>query len=142
MNNTYLATVEHKTDEELLTMVYQFDEWNPDMLEAVEKELLRREMLPDDIATRKQEIIDSEAFYLEQGRPASLAGQIFGWLGVLGFIGLIIGYNYAFAKSKSKYTGKKYFKYDEASRENGNYIFYISLSVFIIYFLYKLGNVL
>ena len=99
VNNPFIDTVKKKTNEELLTMVYQFEEWNADMLQAVEKELLERNILPDDIAIRKQEIIDKETTDLEQGKAASLTEQIFGWLGVLGFIGLFIGYNYAFSKT-------------------------------------------
>ena len=118
-------------------MVYQFEKWNSDMLQAIEKELAERNILPDDIALRKQEIIDKETTDLNQGKAASLTGQSFRWLGVLGFIGLIIGYNYAFSKTKNKYTGKKNYTYDELSKDNGTYIFYISLSIFIHYFMYK-----
>ena len=119
-------------------MVYQFDEWSPEMLKAIEDELQRRQMLPSDITIRKQEIIDKELEILSKGKPATLMGQIFGWLGVLGVLGIIIGYNYSFAKVKSKYTGKKFYKYDEPSRENGNYIFYTSLTVLTLYILYKI----
>ena len=146
MENKFQTIVKEKSNEELLTMVYQFDEWDSEMLKAVELELQTRELLPDDITQRKKESIDKELEELTKGKEAGLAGQIFGWLGVLGIIGLIIGYNYAFSKSKSKYTGKEFYKYDEPSRENGRYIFYTSLIVFIIFFLYKLltfrGNAL
>lgn len=60
MNNLFADTVKKKTSEELLTMVYKFEEWNCDMLQAIEKELLERNILPNDIAIRKQEIIDKE----------------------------------------------------------------------------------
>ena len=121
-------------------MVYQFAEWSADMQQAVEKELLERHLLPDDIAIRRQEIIDKDTFRLEQGKAASLMGQIFGWLGVLGLIGLVIGYNYAFSKTTSKYTGKTYRTYDGPSRDNGTYIFYISLTISIVYSLYKVAT--
>ena len=140
MENRFGHIAKEKTNEELLTMVYQFEQWDIGMLQAIEDELQNRQILPDDIPERKQQIIDEYTADLEQGKKASLPGQIFGWLGVLGFLGLAIGYNYAYTKSKSKYTGKKYYKYDEDSRDNGTYIFYISLAIFILYFLYKLAT--
>jgi uncharacterized membrane protein len=74
---------------------------------------------------------------------ASAGGQIMGWTGVPGLIGLIIGYNFAYATTRSKYTQKKYFTYDEDSRENGKYIFQTALAVLImsvVYFLLKLAG--
>jgi hypothetical protein len=136
MSNQFKETVQLKSKDELLKMVYEFDEWSPDMLLAVETELSERKMLPDDIGVRKQQVIIEEDELLSQGKPASLAGQIFGWVFVLGLIGLYIGYNYAYAKVKSKYTGKKYLEYDEASREVGSYIFYASIAALILGFIY------
>lgn len=138
MDNKFTSIVHEKTSEELLTIVYQFDQWDSEMLQAVEKELLQRQLLPEDISIRKQEMIEKETLDMEQGKQASLAGQILGWFGVLGLLGICIGYNYAFSKTRSKYTGKKYYKYDEPSRENGTYIFYTSLTILILYILYKL----
>lgn len=136
MQNRFESEVKEKPDEELLTMVYEFDAWNVEMLQAVEAELQSRQILPNDIALRKKEMIEEEAAQLAKGKEASLLGQVIGWLCVLGLLGIIIGYNYAFSKVKSKYTGQKFYKYDEDSRDNGSYIFYISLSVCILVTLY------
>jgi hypothetical protein len=138
MENNFKSIVQKKQGRELLEMVYQFDEWSPEMLQAVQAELERRQMLPDDIAARKQEIIDREIALLSKGKPASLMGQLFGWIGVLGVFGLIIGYRYVFTKVKSKYTGQKFYKYDKPSRDNGQYIFYTSLAAWILFGLYKI----
>lgn len=136
--NGFSELVADKQDEELLIMLYQLDQWSPPMLSAVEAELIKRNLLPADINLKKQEIIAAEEAELCQGKEASFIGMLLGWLGILGFIGLIIGYQYSFAKKRSKYTGKVYFKYDESSRKNGHYIFYTSISIFILYFLYKM----
>jgi hypothetical protein len=136
MENRFQPIIEVKTSEELLTMVYQFTEWDPEMLQAVENELQKRQQLPDDVAIRKQEIINNEHLELSKGKAASIGGQILGWLAVLGLIGLIIGYNYAYSKTRSKYTQKKYFTYDEDTRDNGRYIFYTGLAILVASFLY------
>lgn len=136
MSNQYTETLQLKSNDELLKMVYEFDEWSPEMLTAVETELGERKILPDDISIRKQQAINEEHELLSKGTAASLGGQVFGWVFVLGLLGLYIGYNYAFSKVKSKYTGKKYFEYDEPSRKVGSYIFYTGIVVFILSFLY------
>lgn len=140
MSNRFTETIEHKSDDELLQMVYEFDEWSPEMRTAVEAELGERKILPDDISIRKQLIIDEEDELLSKGTAASLGGQVFGWVFVLGLLGLYIGYNYAYSKVRSKYTGKKYFEYDESSREVGSYIFYTSIVAFILGLLYALAT--
>ena len=127
-----------KTDEELLKMVYDFESWSPEMLNVTEAELKRRNILPADIALKKQERIDDEDARLSEGKEGSVLGLIIGWLGVLGLLGLIIGYNYSFSKTRSKYTGKIYFKFDKSTREVGNYIFYISIGVIVTFFFYKI----
>lgn len=131
MSNRFQQVVSEKTNEELLEMVYQFADWDAEMLIAVEDELKSRQLLPDDLAKRKQQLIDEEDAALSKGKEASLAGHIFGWIGILGIIGLLIGYHYSFSKVRSKYTQKVYYKYDADSRDNGSPIFYIALLVFI-----------
>jgi hypothetical protein len=115
MPNRFQSIIQQKSSDELLEMVYQFTEWDPEMLDGVETELQKRNLLPTDITSRKQKLIADEDQALSNGLQASLTGQIVGWLGVLGLIGLIIGYNYTFSKVRSKYTKKVYYKYDKDS---------------------------
>ncbi len=139
MNDTFQSIVKDKSDKELLSMVYQFDHWDIAMLHAVEVELRLRNILPVDVEERRQQLVKEEDERLSKGTAASIGGQLFGWLGVLGLFGLIIGYNYSFSKVRSVYTGKKYYQYDEDSRDNGRYIFYTSVivhSLGICYVLY------
>lgn len=136
MSNQFKETIQLKSNDELLKMVYEFDEWSPEMLTSVETELAERKILPDDISIKKQQVIAEEDELLQKGTAASLGGQVFGWIFVLGLIGLYIGYNYAYSKVRSKYTGKKYFEFDEPSREVGTYIFYTGIAAFILSFLY------
>src|SRR6266540_2298531 len=123
----FIEVVQTKSNDELLKMVYEFDQWNPEMLTVVEKELLDRKILPNDISSRKQELIDIEDAQLSEGKEASLFGQIIGWLTVFGFLGIAIGYNYAFSKIKSKYSDKVFYKYNKDSRTRGRYLFSISI---------------
>lgn len=47
--NNFTESVQSKSNDELLQMVYEFDEWNSEMLKAVELELDQRKILPDDL---------------------------------------------------------------------------------------------
>lgn len=138
MNDTFQGIVKDKADEELLLMVYQFDQWDVAMLHAVEVELKQRNILPTDVDVRRQQMIKEENERLSKGTAASIGGQVFGWLGVAGLFGLIIGYNYSFSKVYSIYTRKKYYQYDEDSRDNGQYIFYTSVIVHTLVICYIL----
>ena len=133
----YLETIKDKSDQELLKMVYQFNAWNPQMLVAIEEELSIRKILPIDLKEKKENLMAEDNLLLTNGKQASLFGQVLGWLTVMGFIGIFMGYNYAYAKERSKYTDKVYFKYNEASRENGKNLFYTALVLGIIIILYK-----
>jgi len=97
----FKETVKEKTDNELLKMVYEFGQWSPDMQYAVETELIDRNILPSDISETKENLIAQEIFDLSHGKEASLAGLIIGWFMVFGLLGIIIGHNYAYAKTKS-----------------------------------------
>ncbi len=126
--------------EELLTMVYQFEQWDDEMMVAVQNELAARNLLPDDVSEKRHRVIEKEDEILSEGKEATFAQQFLGWIGVLGILGLIIGYELAFAKTTSTLTGKEYFKYDDQSRESGRYMYYITLAVIIGFFLYKIAN--
>jgi hypothetical protein len=128
--------VQSKTDDELLSMVYEFDQWSPEMLLTVESELSRRNILPADINTRRQELVAEEEKELLQGKEASAAGLIIGWLTVLGLWGLYAGYNYSHSKIRSKYTGKLYYEYDEDSRNKGAILFYTAIAALVLSIMY------
>jgi len=138
MTNNFQEIVENKSNDELLKIVYQFDEWSPEMLEAVEHELAIRNILPTDIIVKKQQLTEAEEEKLIKGKEASLIGQIIGWLAVFEFLGIFIGYYYSFSKERSKYTDKQYFRYNESSRKIGSYLFYSSMCLSVIAIFYKI----
>ncbi len=140
MENNFGDLAIQYSNEELLKMVYQFEEWDHEMIAAIQNELLTRNILPGDISDKRNKIIEREDAFLSAGKEATFPQQFLGWIGVLGILGLIIGYELAFAKTKSKYTSKEYLKYDEASRESGRYMYCISIAVVIGFFLYKIAN--
>ena len=134
--NKFIEIANEKSDNDLLSIVYEFDQWSPEMLEAVESELSKREILPTDINTRRQELIEIEDMELSKGKEASVLWLIVGWLTVFGFLGIYIGYNFSYSKIKSKYTNISYFEYNEKSREYGSYLFNTSLLCLLLGIIY------
>jgi len=134
--NKFDEIVEIKTNDELLKMAYEFDEWSPDMLKTVEVELSKRNILPADINERKWQLVQKEDKLLAAGRDASTLGLIVGWVTVLGLLEIYMGYRYTFSKTKSRYTNKEYFTYNESSRKNGSYLFYTAVGGLICAMLY------
>lgn len=134
----FLETIKDKPDNELLKIVYEFHSWNPDMLSAVEQELSNRNILPSDIKEKKQTLTTEENIELANGKQAGLLGQVVGWLTIFGLLGIFIGYNYAYSKERSKYTDKIYFKYNEASRQTGRFLFFTALVLSSLALFYKL----
>ncbi|MEP6950171.1 MAG: hypothetical protein ABI863_12880 [Ginsengibacter sp.] len=136
--DNFIEIVKNKTNKELLKMVYEFDEWSPEMLLTVEEELGGRNILPNDIRSRKQQLIETEDAQLSAGKEASIIGLVIGWVTVFGLLGIFIGYHYSFSKIRNKYTGRQYFRYDENSRKNGSWLFYTSIILSTLGLLYKL----
>lgn len=135
--DNFTEIVQNKTNNELLKMVYEFDEWSPDMLLSIEQELGKRNILPDDIKSRKQKLIEIEDVQLSTGKEASIIGLVIGWVTAFGLLGIFIGYYYSFSKIGNKYTGRQYFRYDENSRRNGSWLFYTSIVLSTLGLLYK-----
>lgn len=77
------SDIKNKTDKELLELVYEFDKWSPEFLNAVESELIKRNILPVDIQDRKNKLIKQETSLLSRSREASAFGLIIGWLDAL-----------------------------------------------------------
>lgn len=135
--DSFYEIVKSKSDNELLEMVYELEKWSSEMLRVVEEELSYRKILPRDINIRKQQLIELDDVKLMTGKKATTLGQVVGWLTVFGILGIFIGYNYAFSKTTSAYSGKEYFKYDEESRQNGKWLFYCAIILSAVAVLYR-----
>ena len=138
MELQFASIVKKKTNPELLKMIYEFTEWSPEMLKAVEIELKRRGALPNDIEIKKQALIEEEDKVLSEGKEASSMGIIAGWICVMGLLGIYIGYQYAFSKVRSIYTQKVYYKYNQSSRKNGEVLFFVSLITSMGFLFYRI----
>ena len=55
MENSFSDLAVHYSSEELLIMVYQFDQWDDEMLAAIQHQLLLRNLLPNDVLEKFKE---------------------------------------------------------------------------------------
>lgn len=119
-------------------MVYEFDQWSPEMLDAVKLELNKRKIFPDDFEERKKSFLDIHDLQMSIGKDYSLVWMIIGWLSVFGFLG-ITGYNYAYSKKHSHLINKKYFIYNESTRKKGQILFFSSFILSALNLLIKIS---
>ncbi len=138
MENRFRETVMEYPDGQLLYMTQTPDQWEPALLLAAEEELQQRNLLPDEMLIRRAQLIAKEEESLAEGKEATLLQQFFGWLGIFGLLGIIIGYDLYFSKAESLYTGKLYHEYDSESRENGRYIFFTSIITHSLFIIFKI----
>ena len=138
--STLIESVKSKSNEELLVMVFQIDEWSPEMNKLVENELKYRNIFPIDHAEKINALIETEREELELGKPASLYGKVIACMLIFGLGGIFIGHGYANSKIKSKYSDHFFYKYDKHTREFGNTIYYLSIAATITGLLIKILN--
>ena len=130
--------IENKSDDELLKIYRDFDQYQEEYIEIVAKELDRRGV---DFSNLKLQRQHKEAFIaeqLEKGKPGDpvyiTLGFIFAFFG--GLIGIIAGYVYCRSKNKELGDGTHYY-YDLKTRNLGTGMMLLGISVLVISLLYK-----
>jgi hypothetical protein len=128
------------TNDELLEILENYDEWNRSDF-ALAKKILKdrgKEIAEDKV----QELIDKKNAELRKPEKGNKAWLIFGYISAIlgGFLGIFIGY-YHFSFKKSLPTGEKIYVYDAETRKTGLQIFYIGIVSFVIWIVLKLMEV-
>lgn len=124
------------TDEELLEVLENFNEWSKtDFLLAQRILKERGKYITDEQIQELKEKKIAELRKPEKGnRGWLIAGYIFAFLG--GLLGLFIGYHhYKFKKSLP--TGERVYAYDAKTRGTGQRIFYIGLVSIIFWIIIR-----
>jgi hypothetical protein len=128
-----------KSNEELLQIYHDFDEYQDEYLEIVLKELDRRGVDLSHLKLRKQH---KEAFMseqLEKGKPGDPIYITIGFVSALfgGLIGIIAGYVYSQSKNKDWGDGTFYY-YDLKTRNLGIGMMVLGIFILIVSLVYKL----
>ena len=130
--------VQSKSNEELLKIYHDFDEYQDHYLQLVMEELDKRGVDFSDLKLRKHH---KETFMLEQsekGRPGDLVFIVLGFVSALfgGLLGIIAGYVYSQSKNKEWGDGSFYY-YDLKTRNLGIGMMALGIFVLVVGFVYK-----
>ena len=131
MKIDFKEQVVSKTDQELIAIFINPQDYQKNFIQIVNEELTRRNVNLKNYQQekdRKQKITNET---LERGRPGDpfyiTLGFICAFLG--GFAGVIVGYIYSQSKDK---TASQYYVYNEETRKKGIIMMFIGFFVFII----------
>lgn len=125
------------TNEELYEILLNSDEWNVFDYKLAQKLLNERGKTidPDMLASLKKERLKILAKPEENQKPWIIAGYIFSVLG--GGIGIVIGYS-LWKSKKTLPNGERVYSYSAEDRKHGKTIFFISLIVFPLSFIFSI----
>lgn len=143
MNESFEEQIAKKSDGELTDIFIEDFKYQPDFIELVKVELIKRNIPLDSILTlrkKNEKIIEETLSQGEQGSPVWIAIGFIAPI-VLGFVStfggifsVFLGYSYAFSKQKK--DEKEYYVYNASTRKFGQYMFYIYLTI-IVFALYR-----
>lgn len=139
MNFDFQSQIKIKTDDELLNIYRDFDQYQDNYLEIVSKELETRGIDFTNLKLRKQHKEEFMLEQLEKGKPGDPVFITLGFISALlgGILGIIAGYVYSQSKNKDWGDGTYYY-YDLRTRNFGTGMMLLGLFVLIISFLYKI----
>lgn len=123
MNNNFENLINEKTDDQLSEIYLNANDYQPDFIESVEEELVKRKIPLESltyIRTKKEEITDERMAIGNQGNQFviifSFVASFFG-----GLWGILAGYHYAYSKHKNV-KGTEFFYYNESTRKYGRWM--------------------
>jgi hypothetical protein len=130
MIKKFQTLINDKSDNELCDVFLNSSKYQPEFIELVEKELLKRKIPLESLKyiNEKNEVVKDETLQLgKQGNQfwmiAAFILSIFG-----GIWPLFAGYNYAFSKHKNT-KGVEYFVYNKSTRKKGEWMLIIGGTV-------------
>jgi|SRR6266498_2198038 len=131
--------IENKSDEELLKIYSDFDQYQDGHIELVSKELDRRQVDFSNLKLRRQHKEAFIAEQLEKGKPGDPVFITLGFISALfgGLIGIVAGYIYCQSRNKELGDGTHYY-YDLKTRNFGTGMMILGISVLVIGVVYKL----
>jgi hypothetical protein len=132
MNMDFVEQVRRKTDDELLSIYIDSDDYQEEYVQEVHEELKRRNVVLDKFEKEKQEKQQAKDESMMQGKPGDPIYIALAFLSAFlgGLIGIIAGYIYSQSKHKDNPRGD-FFVYDEKTRTMGYIMMVIGAIMFI-----------
>ena len=135
MKFDFTEQIVNKTDQELIQIFTNPQDYQADFVKAVTEELKNRGINLGKYQQEKDEREKVKNEQLEKGKPGDPAYITVGFISAAlgGFIGIIAGIVY----SQSKVKGTSYYVYDEKTRKNGIIMMFIGIFVSLILSIWK-----
>ena len=135
MNFDFSEQVVNKTDQVLIQIFINPQDYQGDFVKAVTVELNKRGINEGKYRQEKDEREKTKKEQLEKGRPGDPVYMTVGFIssGLGGLIGIIAGIVY----SQSKVKGTSHYVYDEKTRKKGITMMFIGIFVFLILSIWK-----
>jgi hypothetical protein len=144
MNTDFRKQAAIKTNEELLSIYGNADDYQEEFIDAVISELGKRNLTIDGINQEREKIKQEKALEIdsaiETGQQGSSTNMTIGFISAClgGLIGIYAGYHYS-KSHKINSKGEKCYTYNESTRRQGSLMMIIGIFVFIIVLAWKLG---
>lgn len=129
-----------KTDQELLNIYVNSDEYQDEFVNQTYQELIKRGV-PLDKYKKEKEIKSRLAKELmEQGRKGNELYIVLGFVSAFlgGLIGIIAGYVFSQSKQVAP-SGESYYVYKKQTRDNGRIMMIIGIFAFLITMIWRLS---
>jgi hypothetical protein len=132
MNTDFSEHVKIKTDQELIDIYLNAEDYQEDFVKAAVEELEKRNVNINNIRSEKQakQKITQEQY--AKGRKGNELYIVICFVSAFlgGIIGIVGGYVYSQSKHSDEF-GTKYYVYDKATRDKGKIMMVIGLFVFV-----------
>jgi len=135
MKFDFTEQVVNKTDQELIQIFTNPQDYQADFVKVVTEELNKRGINEEKYQQEKDQRERIKKEQLEKGRPGDPVYMTVGFIsaGLGGLIGIIAGIVY----SQSKIKGTSHYVYNEETRKKGILMMFIGIFVFLILSIWK-----
>ena len=140
MDIDFQEQVANKTNEELLHIYANSDEYQEKFVETVSDELIKRNVNFEKVKLQKEQKERFARDLLEKGREGNHFYMVLCYISALfgGLIGIIGGYIYSQSKHKNN-LGESYYVYNDYTRKQGRLMMIIGFFVTVLVLLWKLS---
>lgn len=138
MGFDFQKRIENNSDEQLLHIYSNFDQYQDEYIDIVSKELDRRGVDFTNLKLRRRHKEEFMLAQLEKGKPGNPVYVTMGFVSALfgGILGIIAGYVYSQSKNKEWGDGTHYY-YNLKTRNLGTGMMLLGIVVLIISLVYK-----
>jgi len=138
MHGNFREQVTGKSNEELLEIYKNSEDYQAEFVKSVSEELIKRNIDTEKIDLDKQHRRKFAIEQLEKGKEGEQIYIILGFISAFlgGLIGIIMGYTYSQSKQSTN-SGETYYTYNENTRKKGTLMMIVGFFVLVLSLIWK-----